>query len=386
MATRVTTQGYGSKIGDSFKGIIGGIIAIIIAVVLLWWNEKNSVDNIKTIAEGKKVVNSIDANTYSDQFNQELVHLTGLATTNDSLRDNEFGFAVNAIKLKKVVEMYQYKENKKTETKDNLGGSTTTTETFTYEKVWSNQLINSDQFYEQGWNNPKAFEHQSTIFIADNVTLGEYSLSDGLIGKIGGYEDYPIGAAMYDTETNNGILSGGVIYFGGGPKYPSIGDERISYSVIYPKDISVIAQQSGKSFVAYQTKKGKAIELVYSGSLSAQEIFAKESSQNSILTWILRFVGFFVMAMGFSMILRPLSAIGSVIPLVGNIVGAGAGIIAGAIAFALSFIIIALAWFFYRPILSIILIVVGVGAFILVKRWLADKNATKNEQNNEQTS
>ena len=36
------------KIGDSFKGVVFGIILIIIGVVLLWWNEGNNVKNLKS--------------------------------------------------------------------------------------------------------------------------------------------------------------------------------------------------------------------------------------------------------------------------------------------------------------------------------------------------
>ena len=40
MSTRVTNKSYGSRIGNSFKGIIGGVFSIFIAIGLLWWNEK----------------------------------------------------------------------------------------------------------------------------------------------------------------------------------------------------------------------------------------------------------------------------------------------------------------------------------------------------------
>ena len=39
------------KIKNSFSGVILGIIFIIIGTVLLWWNEGNNVNNIKTTDE-----------------------------------------------------------------------------------------------------------------------------------------------------------------------------------------------------------------------------------------------------------------------------------------------------------------------------------------------
>ena len=97
MSTRVTTQSYGSKIGDSFKGVIFGFFAIIGSIVLLWFNEGNSVKEIRKIAEGKKNTVSVDASVYSPENEGLLVHMTGMAETDDLLSDNEFGFEVNAL-------------------------------------------------------------------------------------------------------------------------------------------------------------------------------------------------------------------------------------------------------------------------------------------------
>lgn len=112
-STRVTKVGYGSKLGNSIKGIFGGFIAILIAIVLLWWNEGNSVKELKKVKEGKAALVEISSETVNAENEGNLVHLSGFATTNDTLADPRFGIEVNAIKLERVVEMYQYKENKK---------------------------------------------------------------------------------------------------------------------------------------------------------------------------------------------------------------------------------------------------------------------------------
>lgn len=377
MSTRVTTQSYGSKIGDSFKGVIFGFFAIIGSIVLLWFNEGNSVKEIRKIAEGKKNTVSVGASVYSPENTGLLVHMTGVAETNDLLRDNEFGFEVNALKFKKVVEMYQYEENKKTETKDNVGGSTTTTETFTYEEVWSESLINSDGFYESWRKNPKEFEHKAASYQAQSVQLGEYELSDGLISQIGGFEDYYVTEEIYPKENNYGTLSSGVIYFGSGSKNPQIGDERVSFKVSYPHNISIVSQQQGNSFVPYVTENGRTIELVYDGKKTAEEIFASEESKNNWLTWILRLVGFIIMYVGFAAILKPISTIGSVLPLLGNVLEAGTNLIAGLIAFVLSFTVIALAWIFYRPIIGISLLLVAGAAFYFGKKHFGQEGEVK---------
>lgn len=369
-STRVTKVGYGSKLGNSIKGIFGGFIAILIAIVLLWWNEGNSVREIKKVKEGKAALVEISSETVNPDNEGSLVHLSGFATTNDTLADPRFGIEVNAIKLERVVEMYQYKENKKTEEKDNMGGETTVTETFTYEEVWSSSLINSDNFEESWRKNPKSFDNKAENWSANNVTLEAFNLSDGIINSMSGYEALAVNSETTDTSQGNFKITQGIIYYGADAKFPEIGDERISYRVLYPQDVSIIAQQFGQTFKPYPTKVGKDIQLVMRGNLTADEMWAAEESKNTMIRWILRIVGFFLMFGGFAAILKPLAVAGSVIPLLGKIVGFGTSLIAGVLSFSISLIVIAIAWIFYRPLLGILLLVVAVGGFFVIKKYL----------------
>ena len=47
----------------------------------------------------------------------KLVHLSGKSVTVDVLKDGKFGVSANAIKLKRAVEMYQWKEKTSSKTK-----------------------------------------------------------------------------------------------------------------------------------------------------------------------------------------------------------------------------------------------------------------------------
>lgn len=106
------------------------------------------------------------------------------------------------------------------------------------------------------------------------------------------------------------------------------------------------------------------------GNLTADEMWAAEESKNTMIRWILRIVGFFLMFGGFAAILKPLAVAGSVIPLLGKIVGFGTSLIAGVLSFSISLIVIAIAWIFYRPLLGILLLVVAVGGFFVIKKYL----------------
>ncbi len=79
----------------------------------------------------------------------KLIHLSGVASTKDMLSDPDFSLSIPAIKLERKIETYQWKEDSKEETKDNYGGSQTTTTTYTYTKDWDQEMIKSSDFHEQ---------------------------------------------------------------------------------------------------------------------------------------------------------------------------------------------------------------------------------------------
>jgi hypothetical protein len=104
-------------------------------------------------------------------------------------------------------------------------------------------------------------------------------------------------------------------------------------------------------------------------------MFQSAMRSNTILTWVLRLVGFLVMMIGLNMVLKPLSVVADVIPFVGNIVGAGTGLIAFLVAAVVSLLTIAVAWLFYRPLLGIAIL--AVVAALVVGIWMLLGRAKK---------
>ncbi len=64
------------------------------------------------------------------------------------------------------------------------------------------------------------------------------------------------------------------------PNSPEIGDLKVSFSAALPGDVSVIAMQSGTTLSPYQTKNN-AIELLYVGNHTAEEMFKTADSDPS---------------------------------------------------------------------------------------------------------
>ena len=89
-------------------------------------------------------------------------------------------------------------------------------------------------------------------------------------------------------------------------------------------------------------------------------MFEAAQSENTLITWLIRFGGLLGMFIGFVIMLSILGIIADVIPFVGSIVGFGTSIIAGILTLILGPMIIAIAWIAYRPVLAIIVVAIGI--------------------------
>ncbi|MHB8810942.1 MAG: TMEM43 family protein [Desulfobulbaceae bacterium] len=370
--TEVTSQSWFGRIGNAFKGILVGLILVAIAFALLFWNEGRAVKRYKTLQEGGGAVISVAADTVDPGNQGKLVHLTGKALSNETLTDPEFGVASQAIKLKRVAEMYQWREESKSEEKKKLGGGTETITTYTYSKVWAKDLINSGGFkVPEGHQNPGQMPYPSREQVAATVTVGAFTLSGSLVGQMNSYTPLTLGSdyTLPPGMVMEGTVSGGTIYLGGDPEAPRIGSTRVSFQEVRPMDISLVARQVNATFEPYQAKAGGTIELLEPGTHTAEAMFQQAQKSNTILTWALRGGGLFLMFIGLQLILGPLSVFADVVPLFGSIVGAGTGLIAGLLAAILSFCTIAVAWIVYRPFIGIILLVIAGGlGFLALSR------------------
>ena len=367
--TEVTHQSWFKRLGNAFKGIIIGIILVVVSFGLLFWNEGRSVKRHKTLQEGGGAVISISADILNPENDGKLVHLSGMATTDETLSDEVFGIGVNALKLERAVEMYQWQESQSSEEKKKLGGGTETVTKYTYSKTWASNLINSGDFKKpEGHRNPDAMPFESEVKTAQDASIGAFSLSPSLIGKIHAYTPVSLNSdyTLPETLEDQAQVTSNTLFFGSNPASPRIGDVRISFKEVKPRDISLVARQKNSSFEPYIAKAGGTIELLVTGIQNAESMFQQAEKSNTILTWVLRAVGFFVMFLGFKTILAPLSILADVLPILGSIAGAGTSLVSGLIAVVLSLLTISIAWFVYRPLLGIIIIALAGGAGFLL--------------------
>lgn len=382
--TETTTTTYGQRVKKSFGGIGSGILLFIVGTILLWWNEGRAVKTTKMLNEAAGVtVEMTDIGTIDPQFDGKLVHATGMTATIDSLIDSDFGVGVTAVKFNRKVEYYQWVENSKSQTKDKIGGGQETVTTYTYEKKWVNSPVESENFHDpeyQGANRIR-IAIDDLRQTAENVSFGAYRLTKSQISSISG--DQPYVFSEKDSERISNELfkeecqvdttltvkvQNNVISFGSNSGTPQVGDVRVTFTKVLPGEVSLMAQVSGDTFVPYTSKNGKNFDVLQMGAQSADQMYEGQHSANKIWLWILRFLGIFLVIGGLKGIFGFLETLAKVVPFIANIIGAGVGLVCSLVGFAWSFIVIAIAWLAYRPVLGISLIVIALALIIFLSR------------------
>ena len=175
--TETTTQSWFSRIGDSLKGILVGFVLVGVAIALLFWNEGRTVKRYRALKQGASECVEIKSDAVDAANDGKLVYTTGTMKTDDVLADTDFpSVSVNALKLKRNVEMFQWKEESRSETVKKLGGGTETKTTYTYSTGWSSTPIDSSSFKESAGHTNPPMPYEGTEYYAENVTLGDFQV------------------------------------------------------------------------------------------------------------------------------------------------------------------------------------------------------------------
>jgi Transmembrane protein 43 len=371
MPNRVTVtsrKGWLSRLSDSIKGILVGVFLFVVAFPLLFWNEGRAVRTAKSLKEGSGIVVSVSPDRVDPQNEGRLVHASAFVKTDEVLEDEVFDVKENAVKLARKVEMYQWVESQSTSSEKKLGGSEETTTTYDYSKEWRDELLDSSRFQSSGGHqNPASMPYEERTEVASSVALGAFSLSGSQIDQLRKSEALRV-TALPKALGANGKLDDGAVYLGQNPGSPAVGDLRVRFEVVRPGPVSVVARQVGSTFEPYRAEAGGSIFLLEESIASADGMIEAAEAANTFATWMLRGVGFFLMFFGLSLVLRPLSVLGDVVPAFGNLLGAGVGLVAALIAAVCAFATIAFAWFVYRPFLAIVLLGLAAGAVLLLVR------------------
>ena len=391
---KVTTTSYGGRLKNALSGVGMGFLMLIAGTVLLFWNEGRTVKTTKMLKEAQGVcveLPSIDA--VDADFHGKMIHASGMTATEDILTDGQFELSVNAVKLIRSTEYYQWVEHEKSETRDKVGGGQETITTYTYSKEWVSSPVNSSSFEDpdyRGISNDVLLNVESKTWQAENVSFGAYTFPESLISQMNDSKPFnvelkPEVKEYYETEFHRVYNvsatqefvhpSGNILYIGVNPNSPTVGDVRVTYKEVLPGEVSILAKVNGNTFEKYTAKNGYSLITLEDGAVSMDEMFANEHSANKTLAWVLRLVGILLIVGGFKNIFNIITAILKVLPFLGNIANLGVGLVSWVLGIAWSLIVIAIAWLFYRPVLGILLLAVAGGLIWFLGKKSKEKKA-----------
>lgn len=153
-----------------------------------------------------------------------------------------------------------------------------------------------------------------------------------------------------------------------------VGDIKVTYKHASPREASVVALQTPRGgFAPFSAKSGDTFDLFEPGLLDAPAMFAIAHGELAVRTWAIRGVGWLLMFIGLaSLTSAPLELVAA-FPLLGGFAASFLGTITCCasllISMGLSLVVIALAWFWFRPVMTVAIL-----AAACIPLFLSTKN------------
>ncbi|KAG5275094.1 hypothetical protein AALO_G00143490 [Alosa alosa] len=367
--TRVTSRakpGFLERLSETAGGMVVGLGLFALSFYVLFTNEGRALRTAASLDEGLSQV--IPLHPYSGlepQNNGNLVHLSAKLRTAQPLHDPNYRVALQAVKLKRQVEMYQWVEYQ--ESRDYVeDGEQKSETTYTYNTEWKSEVINSRNFDKEiGHMNPSAMAVESVTVVAPEVWVGPFLLSKGLVDQINNFQTLSLTGLPPSHVDPFLTVDGDYFYHTHNPRRPEVGDVRVSFSYAglsgegtWPGPaltVSTVAMQRGEQLTPFKTKSGDPLEILYMEELTAKEVFEREHQHNSMMTWALRAGGWALMFLGVSLTVRIVHTMVDWVPILRELVSLGLKLFALTVSSSLSLLTIAAGWLYYRPLVAILL-------------------------------
>lgn len=190
--SEVSNVSWFSRLRQSIKGVLVGILLFLISFPLLYWNEGRAVSQAQALKSGASSVVSVSPDRVDSANEGFLVHTHGKADSKETLSDPEFVIeAPEILLLKRSAEIYVWRENREEKKRKKIGGGEEQTVTYSYEKVWSDKPIDSSKFQKQGYENPRMMPYESKVFEAKQASVGAFFLG-ALVRQMTDWEDFSV--------------------------------------------------------------------------------------------------------------------------------------------------------------------------------------------------
>jgi hypothetical protein len=381
--TEKTTKGLGTNLKDSIMGVLIGILLFLASFVVLWINEGRL--DMSKVAKKAEVLAPTPVNP---AMNGKWVSLSAPVTLTGNLEDPLYLNPGPYLKIIRKAEMYAWVEKKTSKEEKKTGGSTETTTTYDYKKEWVNaeDVKDSSSFKIQRDHENPTPTVKSDTFSAAQAMIGGYSFSPK-------DAELPPGTPLpltQDVLKPGYIVQDSHIYIaafnpginptaapGAAPAViapANLGDIRISFQVLRaPQNGTIFGTVSNGSIIPYVAEDGDSFLRLF--NTDRESSIKLLSAEYTLMTWILRGLGFLMMWIGLQMFFGPINTLLDIIPFLGSAGRFLVGAVIFPIALVLTIITILISVIFHNIYLLIgvlVLLVVGV-----VLRGRNKKSATR---------
>ncbi len=399
---------YHQRRGFSFSSCFAtlfGVILLPITILGLYFIEDFALSDYLTKEFAKNNYIEASADTIDPDKEGKLVLIHGNAATTNILTDDVFNTKVdNSLSLNRKVEMYQWEETKH-KYKTGSGKHKRTETTYSYDKRWSEYIINSSHFYRVSEHeNPNVMYHQSSTLFPKEVKVGAFKVNSKDLKDLGHGESINIDETTVNLPDSAIILNNNIYYniyleatcrglksqkeqeiknenasntiapenntlLEGSfnkdtintiekekskynEKYPQIGDVRISFTRHPVCEVTMLAKQSSDELVPYKTEYNNVYEVVY-GNVGFDEVYKQKDLGMTIIIWGVRIFAY--LAIGFSLLMISFS-----IEKIGCMIGFS-------LPLAITTGITGFIWLPHKPVLAIIsLVLMSIGLIITI--------------------
>lgn len=292
---------------QSILYVLLGIGLVLVAMPLISVNEHRTMATDQVRSDFAMGVAAVPLSPIVKTNEGRLVYLTGDLAVPGPLIDPIFEVAESGLSMKRHVNMLQWRE-KETKAQDKAWGGHAIT-SFSYEKIWSEERIDSRKFQFQGgtvYENPRTIPFQSQVFLAKEIKLGDFVVDPLLLKPY--LEAQDVSLEKVDVIALKAKLDYPVaklnnkLFIGGDAETPAIGDMRIHFTAVYPVKVSVLARQVEGKLLPAITEDGRRISVVALGEKSMDELIGQRTQQSRSVTWLLRLLSLGLLIGGVALI------------------------------------------------------------------------------------
>jgi hypothetical protein len=256
-----------------------GLVAAGIAVYALdSWRGSHRGGQIDYVLKNARQITTIDVPPLSDG---ELVIATDVPMPGARIADPDLGFSVEALAYSRSVEILQWREYE-----DTSSGQPS----YSYRKEWVGAPISSTFFESTRHRNRGDLPFRDRTIRADEVTFGDLKLDKAFFSSFPSASRLNVSRDMYDEMPNYfrqrfAIVDGGLFP----NRDPEIGDIRVRFTAVQPRQSTVVGAYSNGSIVPAKTEAGE-IAILREGNLSLEELGDAEKSSNKSIGIFLKIV------------------------------------------------------------------------------------------------